>query len=38
MTPRTCRWLIGIGSGLFAWSVCFLAAVHGGLLLAEVTR
>ena len=38
MTPRTCFRLIAAGAAMFAWSALFLAARHGGLLLAEVTR
>jgi hypothetical protein len=38
MTPRTCRRLILAGTAMFAWSACMLMAMHGGLLLSEVTR
>jgi hypothetical protein len=38
MTLRTARRLIAVGTGLIMWSVLFLAGMHGGLLLSEVTR
>jgi hypothetical protein len=35
---RFFRAVLATGAGMFLWSVITLAAMHGGVLLAEATR
>lgn len=38
MKLSTCRQLIAVGTGMIVWSTIVLTSIHGGVLLAAVTR